>query len=50
MVSKKMNKDKYIRARITERKLNEIKRYCKKNNVTASKLINDFFDDLLKKD
>jgi len=48
MKVKKTVKSKYIRARVTEERLNDIREYCKKNNITASKLINDFFDELLK--
>ena len=48
MKVKKTVKSKYIRARVTEERLNDIREYCKKNSITASKLINDFFDELLK--
>jgi len=47
-MKKKTKKDKTIKARVTEERLNDIREYCKKNNITASKLINDFFDELLK--
>jgi hypothetical protein len=48
MEKKKIVKSKYIRARVTESRLKDIKRYCFEHNVTASKLINGFFDELLK--
>ena len=35
----KKNKTSYIRMRITEEKKEEIKEYCKKNNITISKLL-----------
>lgn len=41
-------KTKVVRARITDNKFNALKDYCKENNTTASKLIDDFLSELLK--
>ncbi len=41
-------KNKVVRARITDKKFNALKEYCKENNINASKLIDDFLSDLLK--
>jgi len=41
-------KDKVVRARVTDKKLQALKDYCEEHNITASKLIDDFLSELLK--
>ena len=41
-------KSRVVRARITDKKFNALRDYCKEKNTTASKLIDDFLSELLK--
>lgn len=41
-------KNKVVRARITDKKLQALKAYCEEHDTTASKLIDDFLSELLK--
>ena len=43
-----IKKDKVVRARVTDEKLQALKGYCEEHNTTASKLIDDFLSELLK--
>jgi hypothetical protein len=48
MAKEKRIKTAVVRARITEEKMSALREYCKENNVTITKLIDDFLSDLLK--
>ena len=41
-------KSRVVRARITDKKFNALRDYCKEKNTTASKLIDDFLSELLR--